>query len=439
MPVIYFDNFRGFDNTFLPLKNINFFVGENSTGKTSVLKLIKNISDPRFWLTGGFNSDEAELGYFSEIASYSNPKKKYFEIGILGDHRDKQDGLSAIKVRFEDKDGLPSIAEVCLIENKQNIQAVSENGHINLRFDKINLDLINEANKLKYFKKWVTNNGLKNKAFNKVKIPPPFSSQPLFFQLQSVIASEITNKNNKFSGIRIPTFLHDLAWLAPIRTEPKRTYDSYKISFNSDGTHAPYLLKQLLSKDAPPKEKDKVEKILQKFGQDSGMFDTVSINPLGKTKTETAPFELHVKLGEKPLQITNVGYGVSQVLPIIIEVIARRNHSWFAIQQPEIHLHPKAQAAFGDFLYKSFVIEDKCFIVETHSDYTIDRFRIRLNKHSKSGAKKNIESQIVFFKKSSEGNELVNFAINKDGTLPPDQPEEYRNFFINEQLELIQV
>ena len=80
MPVLYFDNFRGFNKTFLPLKNVNFFVGENSSGKTSVLKLIKILSDHRFWFTQEFNSEEAELGYYSEIASYANKTKKYFEI-----------------------------------------------------------------------------------------------------------------------------------------------------------------------------------------------------------------------------------------------------------------------------------------------------------------------------------------------------------------------
>lgn len=438
MPVLYLDNFRGFNQTFLPLKNINFFVGENSTGKTSVLKLIKIVSDPRFWIMQDFNSEEAELGYYSEIASFHNPKKKYFEIGILGDHRDKEDGISAIKLRYVDNEGLPSLKEICMIDKTLNIQAIAENDFIKYRHSDINLDLITEGNKLKYFKKWIIESGLTNKAFIKKKLNPPFISQSLFFQLQTLIITELQSKlkKKKFSGgFQIPTFLQDVAWLAPIRTEPKRTYDSYKISFNPDGTHAPYLLKRLLGKG---KSKEKVEKILEKFGADSGLFDKISINPLGKS--ETSPFELQVHFANRPLQITNVGYGVSQILPLIIEVIARTNQSWFAIQQPEIHLHPRAQAAFGDFIFKSYEMENKCFIVETHSDYTIDRFRLRLNKYSKiKKEKKDIQSQIVFFKKGKGGNELVNFPINQDGSLPDTQPVEFRDFFIKEQLDLIQI
>ncbi|MBC7552880.1 MAG: AAA family ATPase [Taibaiella sp.] len=48
MKVLYVNNFRGFKKTFLNLKNVNFFVGENSTGKTSLLKLIRILSNDIF-------------------------------------------------------------------------------------------------------------------------------------------------------------------------------------------------------------------------------------------------------------------------------------------------------------------------------------------------------------------------------------------------------
>ena len=51
MPTIYLNNFRGFKKSYLTLTDVNFLVGENSTGKTSILKLIKLLSDPRFWFT----------------------------------------------------------------------------------------------------------------------------------------------------------------------------------------------------------------------------------------------------------------------------------------------------------------------------------------------------------------------------------------------------
>lgn len=440
MPVLYFDNFRGFNKTFLPLKNVNFFVGENSSGKTSVLKLIKILSDHRFWFTQEFNSDDAELGYYSEIASYSNKNKKYFEIGVLGDYRDKDEGISAIKIKFENLEGIPSVKEISLINNGINIQTIIENKNVKYRYGFVDLSNITEINKLKYFKSWVEKNGLVNKAYTKEEKNSPFFTQVLLFHIQAIVAqikSPEKSIKEKKSSFYVPNFLQDVAWLAPIRTDPKRTYDSYKISFNPDGTHAPYLLKKLIGKDSTPESRGKVENILQKFGQDSGLFDKILINPLGKS--ETSPFELQVLLNNQPLKITNVGYGVSQILPLIIEVIARQQETWFAIQQPEIHLHPRGQAAFGDFILKSSINDNKNFIIETHSDYTIDRFRLKLNRCNNSEDSQKIKSQIVFFNRKNGVNELTCIPILEDGSISDNQPKEFRDFFIKEQLNLLEI
>ncbi|MDP6688819.1 MAG: AAA family ATPase [Alphaproteobacteria bacterium] len=80
------------------------------------------------------------------------------------------------------------------------------------------------------------------------------------------------------------------------------------------------------------------------------------------------------------VNIRNVGYGVSQSLPVIVEILSRSFGSRFAIQQPEVHLHPKAQAALGDLFYQLALVEEKRFIVETHSDFTIDRFMLNYRK-----------------------------------------------------------
>ncbi|MFD2597958.1 AAA family ATPase [Sphingobacterium corticis] len=438
MPVIYFDNFRGFTDTFLPLKNTNFFVGENSTGKTSVLKLIKIVSDPRFWLMQDFNSEEAELGYFSEILSSNAQKKKYFEIGLLGDSKDKEANISAIKMKFFEKEGQPELREICLIDKTINFQAVIDDYGFKYRHSFIDLDNITESNKLKYFRRWVKSNGLQNKVYTKVNIEGSFFRQAFLLQIDTIISREIRrdDKKNEIKGFKIPSFLRDIAWLAPIRTEPKRTYDNYKINFNPDGTHAPYMLKKLLTSKRSSKKPNEVEGILKKFGQDSGLFEEIKITNLGKS--DTSPFEIHIVINGNSLKITNVGYGVSQILPLIVEVIARPKKSWFAIQQPEIHLHPKGQAAFGDFMLKSFLREEKNFIVETHSDYTIDRYRLKMNKNFKE-KNENPESQIVFFNRSLEGNKLTCIEIKDDGTLSEDQPKEFREFFIKEQFDLLKV
>ncbi len=441
MQILYIDNFRGFNDTFIELKKVNFLVGENSTGKTSILKLIKILASPSFLIKSDFNIEEAELGYFSEIVS-ANSKKKYFEIGVL--ESDTNDGeIRGIKLKFVEKNGLPFVMEVRVIDNYYDLHGIHDKGVFKYRYRSVVLENKKYLeNQFDYFKRWIENNYLKNKTYKTQKYSGVFSSYSLLYNILFVFEEErrLTKLGPPYGGFFWRSIIKDITWMAPIRTEPRRTYDSYKTRFSPDGIHAPYVLKDLLSKKRGTKARERVENILQKFGKDSGLFNKIEINTLGKTAT--SPFEIHLYLNNNPLKITNVGYGVSQILPLIIEIISRENHSWFAIQQPEIHLHPKAQASFGEFIYKSCKEDDMNFIIETHSDYTIDRFRIKLYKDNQKKKKKNkkgISSQVIFFKRTEKGNQLHCIDINNKGSYGDNLPEDFRNFFLKEELELLNI
>ena len=66
---LYVDNYRGFTDTYIQIDDVNFFVGENSTGKTSILSLINLLSKFRFWTSQEFNIDDVQLGTFKDIVS----------------------------------------------------------------------------------------------------------------------------------------------------------------------------------------------------------------------------------------------------------------------------------------------------------------------------------------------------------------------------------
>jgi predicted ATPase len=124
---------------------------------------------------------------------------------------------------------------------------------------------------------------------------------------------------------------------------------------------------------------------------------------------------------------------VSQALPVLVELLDRKHGSWFAIQQPEVHLHPRAQAALGDVFFEMATSEHKRLLVETHSDFTIDRFRINYRK-SKD---RKPESQILFFERRDKHNTVTALPIDDTGELPEDQPSSYRDFFVGEELRLL--
>jgi predicted ATPase len=75
--------------------------------------------------------------------------------------------------------------------------------------------------------------------------------------------------------------------------------------------------------------------------------------------------------------LADVGFGVSQVLPVLVQGLLMRRGGIYLVQQPEIHLHPDAQAGLADF-FIYLASHDVTTIVETHSEYLLLRLRRRL-------------------------------------------------------------
>ena len=230
-------------------------------------------------------------------------------------------------------------------------------------------------------------------------------------------------------------FDNRIIWVAPIRAEPKRTYDNIARGYEANGSHIPIVLNKILN-DKKHKLHNKLKEALQKFGANSGLFKDVAARRYDSSDI-SSPFELNITLSNKPLKISNVGYGVSQVLPVIVETVMHTNKSEFAVQQPEVHLHPKAQAALGEFFFDLAYLENKTFLIETHSDFLIDRFRLKI-KESKD---KKVKSQVLFFDKDPKtgGNRCTPIEIENNGKYSDKQPENFQQFFINELSTMLEI
>jgi len=427
MKTIFFDNFRGFSNTILPIKDVNFFIGENSSGKTSILKLIKLISDPAFWFQLDFNQKDVELGYFSEIVSKSSENQKQFTIGYSVF---EENTSYAIVLKFINKEGIPELYKTLHYTKPFIFEYTKTANSLKYRYRK-NSFKCSDAKKA-----YELLLGDPLKSYNYKKLKSRYQSQPTLF---SIILSMETTRDSNMEMNDVPThheFVQNLKWFAPIRSEPKRTYDNYALNFSSKGDHIPYLLKNLFNQIESKRELVIIKKTLEKFGKESGLFEAIKVNPLGKLKT--SPFEIHVQLNNSAYKISNVGYGVSQVLPLLIEILSSEN-TWFSIQQPEVHLHPRAQAAFGEFIFKAIQNQNNNFIIETHSDFLIDRFRLKLSENHKLKKPKKIDSQLVFFERNQIGNSLKIIEIDSSGKYPDEQPEKFRDFFWKEELNILKI
>lgn len=74
------------------------------------------------------------------------------------------------------------------------------------------------------------------------------------------------------------------------------------------------------------------------------------------------------------------------------------------------------------------------FFIETHSDYLIDRYRIRCKKNR---SVKETNSQVLFFERKQKVNNVFNIDILPNGELDFNQPKSYRKFFLNEGMKLL--
>jgi hypothetical protein len=86
--------------------------------------------------------------------------------------------------------------------------------------------------------------------------------------------------------------------------------------------------------------------------------------------------QLEVAGVSRALDLTAVGVGVSQALPVVVLGLISPPGSLVIFEQPELHLHPDVQAAIADF-FLALTRTGRQLLVETHSDYLVNRLRRR--------------------------------------------------------------
>jgi len=91
-------------------------------------------------------------------------------------------------------------------------------------------------------------------------------------------------------------------------------------------------------------------------------------------------YEIDVKTSSNGVfaSLCDVGFGIPQVLPIIIADMQLGIKSTLFISQPEIHLHPSIQALLGDYFVEQCNNLEKNYVIETHSEYLLNRIRLHI-------------------------------------------------------------
>jgi predicted ATPase len=174
-----------------------------------------------------------------------------------------------------------------------------------------------------------------------------------------------------------------LEYLGPIRADPRPFYsvgEQADLGPRGEGT-IPYLLHHQhdVVRYAPsPTEDLRDAPLLDALNDWLGRMKVTShltIEPL-ETIASTAAIR-STSATTKPVNLAHVGFGVSQLLPVLVMGLKGPPDAWLLFEQPESQLHPRLQGEIGDFLLAT-ARAGKTVMVETHSDHLVNRLRRRI-------------------------------------------------------------
>jgi predicted ATPase len=135
-----------------------------------------------------------------------------------------------------------------------------------------------------------------------------------------------------------------------------------------------------------------------------GVADSVAVEDQGKLGRG-----LRVKIDGADRDLTMVGVGASQVLPVLAVVLSAPEQSVVLLEQPELHLHPAVQSKLADFLL--FARPDIRLVVETHSEYLITRVRRRVAE----GARTSAQVNVMFAERDASGSNFRKLILDQFG------------------------
>ena len=402
------------------IRPLTFLVGENSTGKTTALACFQVLANCFTEGVVDFNRSPYSMGNFEDVVRNSRKKGKTFKLGFNFEHG--KENVEWILEFVEQKGKLePAVDAASLRFSDGKIVCIPDFG---LELDTHVADFDGEKNQYHIVH-----------GYDLVSEFPPSA---FLRYIMSGAESEDEKALQKYLKTKPTALWRDKPILvfsiAPIRSHPKQSYNATEVSDDPEGSDVPMQLME--RKTTKEKEWEALKQQLVKFGKSSGLFQNIEIVNL---RSPEASFQLRIKVRGPNASIIDVGYGISQILPILVQILDPPSSRgpvtempFFLLQQPEIHLHPKAQAELSSLLATLAGQGKRSFLVETHSDYMIDRARIEIRK----GTIRPEEVSLIYLEPKGQTVKVHNISFDKTGDMI-SIPNSYRKFFMKEVTHLM--
>ena len=174
--------------------------------------------------------------------------------------------------------------------------------------------------------------------------------------------------------------------LGPLREPPRRSYGWSGEAPDHVGARGNRCIEAILagSKRAynwkPKAPKKSLEQVVAGYLRDMGLIHDFQVKLVSPKRKE---YEVTVQVTPSSPQVylTDVGFGVSQVLPVIVEAFYVPAGATVIMEQPEIHLHPRVEAMLADLFVGALSARERghernCqFLLESHSEHLLRRLQ----------------------------------------------------------------
>lgn len=413
-------NYRAFKSEKFDFSRLNIFVGPNNSGKSSALSALnllaqsvsQNLADEgQLILNGSYD----QLGTFKDLVNggrSTTPIRISFTI--------KQYNYS-FEMKYRPQRRQLEITKFKLLYDGDPVYEYYSS--------KDKYDLIIQGKKIEHIGEGVRKTRPKYHGFI-----PRFREAIKYSLQRNIVPNSVESevytflrraemKINRFHSLVFETF-KSYDTLGAFREMPQRTYlnsgeTAHKIGRNGQNTVT------ILANDASRrgKEQSLLVNEVSEWMRNTGIASGIKVKYLTDRH-----FEL-VVVGKDGTDhnICDVGFGCSQVLPVLVSGIELLNQSksrnqryssgMLVIQEPEIHLHPNAQAELGTFL-AGVTNESSQIFIETHSDNLV----LRVAKHVASGDLQSEDVRIFYINDVNGHKQVTAMTIQPDGTFSPAWP-----------------
>jgi predicted ATPase len=215
-------------------------------------------------------------------------------------------------------------------------------------------------------------------------------------------------------------------YLGPLRDKPKRVYTDIGSQPKELGTHGEATISALLASRKMPKisrgeeqHAQTLEEIVAHWLKRLGLVESFRLKPLAENRRE---YEVLVKRYNDSTEVLlgEIGFGVSQILPVVVLCYYAPPGSTIILEQPELHLHPAVQNELADFFIEVIKTRNIQLIVESHSEHLIDRLQRRIAEEVITK-----DETALYFCRAGEGrSEIEELQLNEYGEIN-NWPEDF--------------